>query len=75
MAKIQTLVCLGITCLSAHVFNFLISGMLSNAFVHKRYDGYYTYMNLKRIYSMKNTFDKMREQLVSFHESVSTNLT
>lgn len=75
MAKIQTLVCLGITCLSAHVFNFLISGMLSNAFVHKRYDGYYTYMNLKRIYSMKNTFHKMREQLVHFHESVSTNLT
>lgn len=75
VAKIQTLVYLGITCLSAHVFNFLISGMFSNAFVHKQYDGYYTYVNLKRIYSMKNIFDKMREQLESFRESVSSNPT
>ena len=76
MAKIQALVYLGITCLSAHVFkNFLTSGRFSNAFVHKQQDVYYTSVNLKRIYRIKNIFDKMKEQLICFHESLWTNLT
>lgn len=55
-AKFQTLVHLGITCLSAHVFNFLISGMFSNAVFHEQCDSYHNPGNLKRIYSMKTYF-------------------
>lgn len=56
VAKFQTLMHLGIACLSAHVFNFIISGMFSNVFFSQAVGWLPQSYEMERVYNMKKYF-------------------